>query len=581
MKKLFKKTMVVGVAALCGVQSMALAGCFGGTGVGVDSYIEEIDENKTQIYVEIFNGGYGKDWLDVLKADFEKDNPQYQVIITAAKRELSTVCTAIETGNGTSDVYIMAGSMYVNDLINREVLVDLSEIYNEKAETSETMTVKDKMYDSELYQKAYSTQDGNGIYALPYAAGSTSIILDMDLFIEKGWCEFAGSSDTAALTEQGITYTEKNGKLYFKSSTGETNYEADDVILSKGRDGKYGTYDDGQPTTMENFELMIAKIQASGTYNPFIFSSEQLDYVDNVTASIAATYEGVENYDIFNTSQGIYSRTGEKITYENGYKAYEMEGWRKGAEFMYNYVTRPDISYATEVKNNLSFEEAKNKFLAGYKIASSKNKAGAMLIEGDWWENEARTMFDALGKTDPSRGYGQRDYRHLIFPYMEGAYGLDGNGNGTIFNTYCEGLIFVDKNLTTQHKNLEGAKLLVQYTCRDKYIKELAKIGAYRPFKVDYSDLYDEVTPYVNNYLHMISDTDNVKIYTRNVRQNGDNFMYYGVGASSKQYLQTNAASYFYTDSSKTVEQYMQTMKSTNTSQWSGYLKSYNNAFGK
>jgi hypothetical protein len=158
---------------------------------------------------------------------------------------------------------------------------------------------------------------------------------------------------------------------------------------------------------------------------------------------------------------------------------------------------------------------------------------------------------------------------------MEGAYGLDGNGKGNILNTYCEGLVFVDKNATAKHSNVDGAKLLVEYTCRDKYIKEMAKIGGYRPYKVDYSDM--ETTPYVRNLLEMLSDEENIYVYSRNVRQYGDNFMYYGVNAASKQYLHMNAFGYFYNTSSNTVDQYMAAMKPSQST-WSGYISSMNNA---
>ena len=579
MKNNFKKTKVLGLAALCALSSSLLGACGGGNGGGFfgDELIEEIDKSKTQIYVEIFNGGYGKEWLELLKTDFEKEYPQYQVMITPAKRDMYTISSAIQTGNGSADVYFTAGPMYVKDLAFSDLLVDLSDIYQEKAAEDETYTLKEKIIDSEIYEQAFSNANGTGIYCLPYGIGFTGIILDMDLFIEKGWCEFATASDGEALTAQGITYTEKAGSLYFVSSTGKTNYEANDIILSKGRDGKYGTYDDGQPTTMDDFEMMLAKIQASGTYNPFIFSTEQMDYVDNVTMTVAATYEGVSNFDTYTTSKGVYSRTGEEITYENGYKAYQMEGWEKGATFMHDYITRPDISYATEVKNNLSFEEAKNKFLAGYKIASSKNKAGAMLIEGPWWENEAKPMFEALGRTDASRAYGKRDYRYLIFPYMDGAYGLDGNGKGQIFTSYDEGLIFIDKAAATRHNSVDGAKLLVQYSCRDKYIQEVAKIGCYRPYKVDYSDVYEEMTPYVANFIDMISDLENVKIYARFAKCYTDPFMYYGVGASTKQVLQDLASLYFYENTSRTVQQYLNAINpGVNT--WNSYLESYRRA---
>jgi hypothetical protein len=65
-----------------------------------------------------------------------------------------------------------------------------------------------------------------------------------------------------------------------------------------------------------------------------------------------------------------------------------------------------------------------------------------MLVEGGWWENEAREMFNNIAKEDSSRGFGKRDYRFLMTPAMEGqAFAA----NKTAVETAENGVIIVPK----------------------------------------------------------------------------------------------------------------------------------------
>jgi cell division transport system permease protein len=68
-----------------------------------------------------------------------------------------------------------------------------------------------------------------------------------------------------------------------------------------------------------------------------------------------------------------------------------------------------------------------------------------MLVEGLWWENEAKTMLAEVARENASRGYGQVNYRYMLLPAIEGQKGIDGKGNGTVFTVSDTGGIVVVK----------------------------------------------------------------------------------------------------------------------------------------
>lgn len=578
MRNLFKKALCLLLCVMC---IFAVSACrrdnpqggFGGTGDD-----EKIDKNKTQIYVSGFNGGYGLDWLRSVKADFEKDYPQYQIMISAEKYEMKTLSETISSKTGTYNIYITSGSQYVKELIDLDCLVDLSDVFNNKAAENESKTIKDKMYDSATHKAVYSKRDGTGIYTFPYTKGFTGIVFDMDTFIENNWIEFAKEDkDGAALSTQGISYSKEGNKLVFQSSTGITNYEQGDYILTAGRDGKYGTYDDGQPVTEYDFSLMLAKIQASGIYNPFVYSTAQSDYVNNVISSVFATYEGIDNYKLFYSFDGTYSRTGEVITPETGYNVYNMAGFEKSGQFAYDYISRKG-SIASVMENDVTYTEAQNNFVLGHQIADTKNKAGAMLIDGIWWENEAKATMDVLGKTESERAYGKRDYRVLVYPEIEGAYGLDGKGKGTIYTAYEEGLIFIDKN-KTDASLVDACKEFVKYTCRDKYLIEAAKVACIRPFEFDATSTYGAMTKFVRNINEMFADTENIKVLSTYAYKNSSDLSFYGLTAENLRWA-TYPALAFRQNNNLSVSGWLTDEKNYYKNNWNSYIDKMNFALG-
>lgn len=95
--KNFKRLLAVLTAALI---------TFGATACG--KVVDKIDKDKTQIYVGVFNGGYGTAWMKEAAKEFNamSENSAYQIIVTPLNDDgLSTIEANILAGTSNINVY--------------------------------------------------------------------------------------------------------------------------------------------------------------------------------------------------------------------------------------------------------------------------------------------------------------------------------------------------------------------------------------------------------------------------------------------------------------------------------------------
>ena len=203
MKKFFIKGLAL-VSAV--VLSLGIAGCGGMRG---------IDSSKTQLYVGLYDGGWGSDWLDDAKARFEAEYQDYQIVITKLKDEYEYATLKNNIATDFNDMYITACSYY--NYINDEQILDITDaVTADMADLGEAgNTVESKM--DEEHRAFYKTAD-NKYYAVPFGSSVWGLNYDVDLFEEQEL--FIASSDG---TGRNITWT-----------TGKQGAAA----KSAGRDGK-------------------------------------------------------------------------------------------------------------------------------------------------------------------------------------------------------------------------------------------------------------------------------------------------------------------------------------------------------
>lgn len=504
MKKNLKRIISLTMSTIA-LMSVA-TGCFGKpTGGGSVA-------GKKEIVVSIYDGGLGTEWFEPVKADFEADYTDYYVTIERKKRTVAEIESLIAL-NQAADMYFSTVSDF-HTLIYGDKLADISDVLTMCVD-GESRTVGEKLLNKELWE-TIGSKKGEGMYMLPYEDGVTGFNYDHEKFLEYGLLiDASNDAETkAALSAQGITYKEQNGKLVFESSTGETNYKAGDVILRAGKDGKFGTYDDGQPITMAEWDRMFLLLKGLG--KAVIYSGKILDHTTDIFNGLFAQYDGLDNWKTFNTYEGSYTFEGNSepttITMENGYEVFGMTGIKKATEFLYTYLNNRDYVHESSFMSEESHTDAQGKFVVG----SAKNSVDApftgLLVDGIWWEHEALSAFNGLAEDSRYKdyAYGTRDYRIMLYPEMEGQKGADGNGNGSVLSTRAAGSCIVTKNEDADI--LEKTKILLAYSLKDEYLRHFTKVTGV-PRAYDYeltSEDKAEMTCYAKNVWELYKDTENV-----------------------------------------------------------------------
>lgn len=396
MKKLGKR---IGALLMVFVMVMSLAAC-GGTGSdNKGGSGEQVDSEKTQLYVFNYAGGFGAEWLAEAKARFEelhKDDVYeegkkgIQIIINNTK----TLCKDMQEQilSNKEEVYFTEVAYYYS-LLDSGILADITDTVNKDLSVygdgdKEGTTILDKLTEE---QKAFLSVEKDGeahYYGVPHYSGFNGLVYNVDLF-EKEKYYFA---DNAAGGE--------NLEDYFITKSTDKK--------SAGPDGVYDTYDDGLPVTFEEFYLLCDYIAENG-HTPLTWRGASYDeYLEKLMLCMEANIEGKEQMSLEYSMNGVATTLGtanEKgfvpnakstnITAANGYELYRKAGKYYALEFLHKITTTE--KYHGELVFNASHSHlnAQEEFLyAGHD--NGVTAPIAMLVEGTWWENEASSVFESM-----------------------------------------------------------------------------------------------------------------------------------------------------------------------------------------
>ena len=283
--------------------------------------------------------------------------------------------------------------------------------------------------------------------------------------------------------------------------------------LTKGTDGVEGTYDDGLPETYEQFKELLAKIRQAQMI-PFI-QTDMLgfDQMEFTAEAIWAQYDGYENYKTGVTYSGTYTSPSNpnkvvKVTPETGYKVYTencMEGREKAMQFLTEVFNNPANMYQG---TGISHTDAQAIWLTSHNMQNPI----AMLLDGDWWENEARRAFvEDSNVNGEEYAYGNRTFRLMPVPAFEGQ---DESSNGKHFfarkmvnvvyavkqadETKKQGVMeflraFASEKNCVNYTSCNGGRLAYDYTVSDEVKAKLT------PFSRNIFEIFeDENTTIVN-----------------------------------------------------------------------------------
>lgn len=382
---------------------------------------EQPDPDRTQLYVGLRESGLGKAWLQKVKQDYEKENPEIQVMIDYLASELDGG-TLARTMPDIRQTVIFTNSLVATQLAPQNSVnatyhvADITDIVTEGGEDS----IMNRMNDAQAKFYNYGTVEEPKYYMVPYFNSIYGMVYDIDMFKEY---KFFNLECTDTL--EG----ERAGKKYAGLDTILGN--EDD---NWGPDGVHGTIDDGLPATWEDFKILLDVMVDVGV-TPFTYSAKEKGYQNRFLASIWASYEGAENYSLMTKLEGTHDRLGE-INMSNAWKLAKMDGKLaalKVADHIINGRVDDDGNsvYVESGVRHTSHTAmtAQSNFLNSWPNPQMKDIA--FILEGNWWEYEATEIFEECAELyadvgDGTWGYGERNFGYFPFPKFKGSYETDG-----------------------------------------------------------------------------------------------------------------------------------------------------------
>ena len=439
-----------------------------GDGGSGDEYVpdksdREPDLTKTQLIVSNYNGGYGEDWLYVLRdrfeaayanTSFEEGKMGVELVIHSDKNGYSSTDLYNKMSITTDEIFF-SEYIYYMDYVSAGYVLDITDIVT--AVNTDGKTIQSKI-DAD-YNRFIET-DGK-YYALPHYASFAGIAYDIDLFDAKK-LYFAKNG---APSESGYT-----GTLAYTNLAGER---------SAGPDGTYGTDDDGLPATYDEFFALCGYMQTRGI-TPIAWNGQyNTTYIKQFLACLTADYEGAEqtllnftfdgtatNLGTISGGQFVEDATDTVITLENGYEIYRTAGRYYALSFLEQIL---DGSYYADCgfDGGASHSSTQTEFLR----SSQKGEPIAMLIEGVWWENEAKDTFTMM----ESR-YGEeysRANRRLGFMAFPKAT-ADKVGEGVTLLDANYSMAFINSKIP--ESKIYAAKTFLQFCYTDESLQEFTKV---------------------------------------------------------------------------------------------------------
>lgn len=494
---MIRKIVSIALVFTMAVTVFLFSGCGGG-----DLGIEKIDPTRTQLYVGLYNGGFGDEWARSLKARFEafKSEAEYepgkkgvQIMIESdksafvAERLLNTIKTS------TNEVFFGAGDKY-HEFVTTNSVMDITDIVEENLleKYGEDKTIEDKISKE---NQDYLKRDGK-YYGVPATSSAQGIIYDVDLFDQR--------------------------KLFISDSGGSANLEGK---LSAGPDGQANTYDDGLPATFKEFFNLCVRMKGLGitplswsgvysvNYSRFILNAIWADYEGLDKASLVVNMGAVEGKDTADIITGFDSAGNPiigsvKIT-EDNYKLLAKQPGRYYALKFWEEIVQK--SYYSQLSTNISQTHVMAQ--ADYLSSKFEGEPIAMLIEGAWWENEATEAGTFADMEDLYGSKAAKRNRRFAFMPMPNATEAEyqkkvsGEKNNTLFTGGAQ--FFINANITEQFKK-DLAKDFLQFSLTDDSLNDYTlKTGIKRALDYELTEATESSLSYFSkSFLELDDNSD-------------------------------------------------------------------------
>lgn len=495
-KEVFMKKHLLPIALM----AIALSSCGGGNSQDASGGDENINSEKTQLYVKSYQGGFGSKWLYEAKAKYEAlhANDVYeegkkgvQIVITEQKEYPASG----DVINGYHQVYFFESLNYMN-MVKDGAFADITKYVTGENPYDKGKTIESKMFDQDKNYYGIPSDDGSAhYYAIPHYTASMGIVYNKKVFDEKGYYFIDG----------------------YESKTGDAKFILDDSdTKSAGPDGVKGTADDGLPVTYQDYYDLCKYIRANGNVPFTHLGKNSYNYLTELAAVTGAQAEGGTMNSVSYTMDGkiqavklnegltdvLYDDNGlpqtEEVTVhpeavDGKYDGYEVQrsiGKYYGMDFLHTLISNSDVSksdswlYVVASGESYSHTDAQKNFINSTfnrlpgKAGRDKNVNIAMLIDGNWWENEAADTINGL--TEGERSQLDFGWMPLPRPSYSTPY-------SPVTVASFESSCFMKKGLSENIAALAGD--FIQYMTADEQLVSFSKsTNSMKSFKYDLDD---------------------------------------------------------------------------------------------
>lgn len=478
---------------IMGVVMCAIVCCLCAAGFGGCAPKQTIDETKTQLYVGVYRGGIGEEWLHELGDRFEKlyENEELEkgkmgveVVVRPYKDEITGVSLLSRIQSSKEDIYFTQDVDFAQGVAQGK-FAEITDVVREEYDTvdlgegEKTYSIADKIAPHVLN---YFTSNEK-IYGLPFAAPVYGMMYDVDLFCEK--------------------------KLYFLAD-GTIGGSIDDPNddLSPGPNGIKGgeyAYDDGLPATYGQLLQLFDYMSTRKKTTPLVWAGDQMKYPRvSFSRALMYNYEGYNDAVLNNTFSGMMS-DGTTIDDTNAYELMDNKG-RLAAAIVANDIVKNKYYYESSFGTSYSNTMAMEDFL---KSRATWDRPIGIILEGGYWENEAKDIFDDVvdAVQDPSFSRENRRFSYMPVPKFTGVEGLpDQTNDEQVLVSTLDSLIVVKPN----SPQLQLAKDFIRFIHTNDSLSAFNSItGVTRAYKYDMSQAdYDAMSYYQKSVYDIVEQSD-------------------------------------------------------------------------
>ena len=497
MKKLKQiLALILGVLMCCSTA----VGCGGGGGG---------KSTVSKFYVSTRDAGVGSAFLTDFELAFEQRYAETSFeegkmgvdIITDAVRENSGDALISGIARSMFSVSIVEAINYV-DYMAGDLLYDISDIMDDELSDG-SGTIVSKLDDA---QKAYLTGYDGNYYAAPWLCGFNGITYDAKLF-EDNFLHFADANGVKPF--ETSTYTDA-------AYTGRGFVSVQNTKKAPGPDGIYNTYDDGMPSSYEEFFYLMEYMSKVKSIIPLTYTGASKHYLNYLMQALLVNYSGAEQFS-YNFSFDSGDKTANivtgfngdapiiepvKITEENGYLTKQTEGYYYATKFMHELFSN-ESNYFYSLSSNGAFSNLDAQTLFYESSLNADYTPIAMLIEGNYWYSECSGQRASAVNTYGAKA-NNRDLRFMVMPSIEKGTINEGEGKapGVVDGLYH--LIVVNNNIKGNAVKEKIAKEFFKFCFEDKTLQMFTKSTGI-PVAVDY-EMDDESYKSMDKYYKSLWD---------------------------------------------------------------------------